>query len=392
MSVADLPDPRVWPALSNDGVEATPGSASSRAAELHRVVIRALESATSRDEALWNAEAVRTIATWMREDVAELVRAFAAAPSVAVARHLYRLLAGIERGTPAQTETLRTTLFAIPIILVAALDPGSPPVTLPGTMSESRVLENALRNGNEFGGAQTFALSSALVDADAIDVHALPRLLARTTLRDGHDAPVAAVDVDPKPIAVDSRSERVHLRFALGAVLTAPRTDPLANTSIGDWGMPFAQLLARDLRAPGVSLLALPRPPERLVGALQIGRAARRDVAAQLFASNAIRKFRATVGEPHAVISAHRCADAPGGGELRLSLSSPFASREAEGFRCPMYPYEPVPDVATMLVTLLRDCRVERIEMRTGIHADVDPVTGGPLLFKGVDAVGRALH
>jgi len=57
-----------------------------------------------------------------------------------------------------------------------------------------------------------------------------------------------------------------------------------------------------------------------------------------------------------------------------------------------MYPYEPVHDVAAMLVTLLRDCRVEHIEVRDGIHPDADPVTGGPLLFKGGDAAGRSLH
>jgi hypothetical protein len=51
-----------------------------------------------------------------------------------------------------------------------------------------------------------------------------------------------------------------------------------------------------------------------------------------------------------------------------------------------------VHDVAAMLVTLLRDCRVEHIEVRDGIHPDADPVTGGPLLFKGGDAAGRSLH
>ena len=392
MSVADLPDPRTWPANPSVTVGPTAGDAASRAAELHRVVASALESTTSRDEALLNAEAVRTIATWMSEDAAGLADAFAAAPSVAVARHLWRLLAGIERGTPAQTETLHTTLFAIPIILVAALDRASAPVVLPGAIAQAQRLEDLLRDADEFAGAKTFALSSALVGAAALDVHALPRLLARDVLHEGQGPGAPAVDVEPRPIVVDTPSERVHLRFVLGAVLTVPRADPLANTSIVQWGIPFAELLARDLRAPRVSLLALPRPAERLVGALLTGRAARREVAAQLFASNAIRKFRAGVGEPYAVISAHRSADAPGGGELRLSLSSPFAAREAEGFRCPMYPYEPVHDVAAMLVALLRDCRVDHIEVRGGIHADADPVTGGPLLFKGGDAAGRSLH
>jgi len=392
MSAADLPDPRTWPANPSVALGPTAADASSRATELHRVVANALESTTSRDEALLNAQAVRTITTWMSEDAAGLASAFATTPSVAVARHLWRLLAGIERGTPAQTEVLHTTLFAIPIILVAALDRASAPVVLPGAISQAHPLEDLLRDANELAGAKTFALSSALVGADALDVHALPRLLACNVLHDGDGPVAAAVDVEPKPIVVDTPSERVHLRFALGAVLTVPRADPLANSSIVQWGIPFAELLARDLRAPRVSLLALPRPAERPVGALLSGRAARREVAAQLFASNAIRKFRASVGEPYAVISAHRCAEAAGGGELRLSLSSPFAAREAEGFRCPMYPYEPVHDVAAMLVTLLRDCRVEHIEVRGGIHPDADPVTGGPLLFKGADAAGSSLH
>ncbi len=112
------------------------------------------------------------------------------------------------------------------------------------------------------------------------------------------------------------------------------------------------------------------------------GRAAQREVAAQIFASNAIRKFRATVGEPTAVISAHRAPDAPGGGELRLSLSSPFEPRDAEGFRCPLYPLDRAGDVVTMLVDLLRDCRVTDIRTLAGVHADLVDGTGAPLLFK----------
>ena len=103
---------------------------------------------------------------------------------------------------------------------------------------------------------------------------------------------------------------------------------------------------------------------------------------AQLFASNAVRQLRASVGEPAAVISSHRAAGAPGGGELRLSLSSPFELRDAQGFRCPVYPGERVVDVATMLVELLHDCRVTDIRAVAGVHADRDALTGGPLLFK----------
>ena len=154
--------------------------------------------------------------------------------------------------------------------------------------------------------------------------------------------------------------------------------------------MRFAQSLARQLGVPGLSLLALPRPPQRLVMALQAGRAAQREVSAQVFASNAIRKLRASVGEPTAIISAHRAADAAGGGELRLSLSSPFAPRDAEGFRCPLYPYETVQDVAAMLAGLLRDCRVSQVHVLPAVHADIDPVDGRAAAVQGCRrGVGR---
>ena len=134
-------------------------------------------------------------------------------------------------------------------------------------------------------------------------------------------------------------------------------------------------------------------PLNRASAAVKAGRAAQREVSAQLFASNAIRKLRASVGEPSAVISAHRAAGAPGGGELRLSLSSPFEPRDAEGFRCPLYASDRVGDVLAMLQGLLADCRVSDVRVVAGIHADRVEGTGLPLLFKP-DSLpgGAALH
>ena len=91
------------------------------------------------------------------------------------------------------------------------------------------------------------------------------------------------------------------------------------------------------------------------------------------------------------MISAHRAAAAPGGGELRLSLSSPFDPRPAEGFRCPLFPTDRVDDVAAMLRDLLRDCRVADVRIVPGVHADRDPQTGLPLLFKA-DAAPAAVQ
>src|SRR5213079_1703156 len=107
-----------------------------------------------------------------------------------------------------------------------------------------------------------------------------------------------------------------------------------------------------------------------------------------------IRGLRARVGEPAAVISAHRSVAAPGGGELRLSLSSPFDPRQAEGFRCPLFPTDRAGDVASMLVDLLRDCRVSDVRVLSGIHSDRDPKTDMLLLFKpdAVEGVEQRLH
>ena len=374
MSVSDFVDPRVWPAAS---------AGDARAAALYATSQAAIDATTGREADVFDGEARR----WLAEALAasrggHLDDILANAPAAAVARHLRRLLADIVRGDPASDARLRTTLFAMPVIVVAALERGAQPMTLTGVI-DTAALAGTLRDARAFGGCETFALSTSLVAAAALDIAALPALLASARMTEGAGEFVSgALDLPPAPIDVASAVERVHLRFVVAAVLTPPRVDPLRETSIGRWGIAFSQSLAKALRAPGLSLLALPRPPEHLVGAVQTGRAAQREVSAQLFASNAIRKFRASYGEPTAIISAHRCAVAPGGGELRLSLSSPFAAREAEGFRCQLYPYETVQDVAAMLEALMRDCRVSEVRAMPGVHADIDPVTGAALFFK----------
>jgi hypothetical protein len=168
----------------------------------------------------------------------------------------------------------------------------------------------------------------------------------------------------------------------MGSALAARGVELFAPADIGKWGIPFTKELSRQLASSQTSVLALALAPQRPLPALQAGRVAKREVGAQLFASNAIRKLRASVGEPTAVISAHRAPDAPGGGELRLSLSSPFAPRDAEGFRCPLHPLERVGDVASMLGKLMADCRVTDLRVVSGVHADRDPTTGLRLLFK----------
>ena len=381
MDAPDLDDPRAWPGAN---------AAIAPWADAQRAVDAATRAGTDaldirlRD---WLAAAIAA------GDGDRLVRALAGAPSAAVARHLRRLLADVERA-PQASNPLHTTLFAIPVIVVAGLDAGAAPVTLAAVLPDVAALAATLRDARAFGGCETFALSSSLVSVDRLDMEALPALLARRALAaDAGDPTRGALDLPPAPIAVDAGVERVHLRFIPGALLTPPGIDPLAESTIGQWGRPLAAAIGKALAAPGVTRLALPRPAQRLVTAVQSGRTAQREVSAQIFASNAIRRMRASYGEPTAIISAHRAADAPGGGELRLSLSSPFAAKAAEGFRCPLYPYETVQEVAAMLDALLRDCRVSAPRFIAGIHDDIDPLTGGPLFFKDHGASPEtALH
>lgn len=368
MSVADLDDPRVWPAI----VPApAPYDAAARAIAADT---QAEADACDARVRQWLLDAVT------REDGDRLSRTLADAPSPALARHVRRLVAGVERELASSRDALGTTLFAFPVIVVAAQSAAAPAITLDAVVADAAI-ETILRDARAFGGCETFALAPSLVALDAIDVGRLPALLARAALRDGALAH-EAIDLPPAPLRVEDEQERVHLRFLAGAVLTPPNVDPLASDAIVRYGMPLSQALAQALRHAGVTLLALPRPAQRLIGAVQSGRAAQREVSAQLFASNAIRRLRASVGEPTAILSAHRAAHAEGGGELRLSLSSPFAPKAAEGFRCPLHCYETVHEVAAMLEALLRDCRVSDVRVVRSVHGDIDPVTGGALFFK----------
>ena len=311
----------------------------------------------------------------------------AAAPSAPVMRHLWRCLieAWGEASRSDEENSLTATLFAIPLVLVAAGQDGDGEVA--GVLGDTLRIAAVLREHRALGGSETFALAPPLVTAEAFDFARLPQLLAWQ--RQAADGRVDHLDLHPTPIATKAGQEGVHLRFLAGVALAAPQADLLRQTDGAAGAMALTQELGRQLAGPGYSVLALPRAAQSPLAALQQGRAAQRDIGAQLFASNAIRRLRASVGEPSAVISAHRCVGAPGGGELRLSLSSPFDPRRAEGFRCPLFASDRAVDVARMLADLMRDCRVTDVQALPGVHADRDPATGLTLLFKA-DAVAEA--
>ena len=368
----DIADPRQFPSAS-----------STPHASLFALVASSLaQTSAARAEQIDIEVTMLLVQRLVEGDGSSLVEMFDAAPSAAIARHLWRRLiqAWRQASRPAEGEHVAATLFAIPIVIVAGNQTTSAVPPIGGVLDDLARIDAILREHRAIGGSQTLALSGALAASDAIDVGRLPALLRWQ--REALVVADAERDLVPAPISMQAATEAAHLRFMVGTAISAPGVDLLSATESKGWAMPLAQELARQLAVPGASVLALPHVPASPPAALQQGRAAQRAVGAQLFASNAIRRLRASVGEPCAVISAHRCLAARGGGELRLSLSSAFDPRQAEGFRCPLFPTESARDAASMLVELLHDCRVNDVRVLDGIHADRDAATGLPLLFK----------
>jgi hypothetical protein len=358
-----MEDPRVF---------AAPDDADDAALALYRLAAQSLSAATSQAAGAHDRDIAAALRTLRAPGAGpRLASVFAGAPSADVYRHLWRALAALERSDGG----LRRT-FAIPVVVVAAAERAEAAGTsLPGVLDDVASLVSLMREHRALAGNTAFALANTLVSANALSFEHLGERLEWG----GSDRAQA---LPPAPVVVPGTVESVHLRFLLGTAVAAPGADLFRERAPGTWGMPLAQALSRRLAAPGVSVLALPRAPLPLVDAARQGVVAQREVGAQLFASNAIRALRASVGEPSAVISVHRSDADPRAGEVRLSLSSPFDPRSAEGFRCVLAPLDRVDDVAAMLESLLADCRVTDVRRLPGVHPDRDPVTGQPLLFK----------
>ncbi len=247
------------------------------------------------------------------------------APTLAVYRHLWRSLSRLARGARGASDGLAVTLFAIPVVIIAA------------PFGRHRDGDAAVRGRSRRRCARRRA-------ARARRAVRQPIVRARKCARDGRcdrrgAAPRAACLKCARGGARSrwhSRRRRsrcrpakgAHLRFLVGSALAAPGADLLRDTSVGAWGMPLAKSLIAQLSAPAVSIVALPRAAMSLPAAVALGRAAQREVSAQLFASNALREMRASVGEPVAVISAH---EARGGARGRraavIAVLAVFAAR-----------------------------------------------------------------
>ena len=373
-SVQSIPDPRSFPLRE--------GGSAPHYPQWHAWAALSLAAATGQEREAADGQLRGAMVDALRaRQIAGIEATLNAAVSAAVYRHLWRALIAAWRDSAARADTqVIAHGFAFPVVVVAAAGTA---IELPGILRDAPQIVELLQQHGSLAGNRNFGIANVLAGTDALGLDAIPRWLV---WRGVLDSVAALHDVPPSPIVIAAGREGAHLRFLIGTALAAPHAALFDEWTVGVWGIPLAQSLSRQLAAEGVQLLALPGAPTDPLSALHQGRLAHREVALQLFASSAIRKLRAEFGEPIAVISAHRIDS---GGELRLSLSSPFGERDAEGFRCPLHPFDRVEDVLTMIVELLHACRVMDVRVLTHVHPDRDLRTGLTLLFRA-DAIGAA--
>jgi len=280
------------------------------------------------------------------------IRAALAVQPPARAQRVARLLAA---ALDAQGEGIGLRFFAIPLVIVAG---ARKPCTVQGALPEVHVLRGLLEQHGAVGVTRNFGLGNALVSAEALDALS-PSALWRAA---GDPAQRAPLDtLQPEPISVAGSREQVHLRFITGAGITPQHLPSFLESAsnIGTWGMAMTKELARQLAQSGLEILPMPRPPQPLLIAAHAGRRAQLEAALSLFLGNTLRKFRMAVGDPEAVLSAHKLDS--GAGELRLSLSTPFDDSLFEGFAWPLQPQDDATEVSQLFQTVLAECRVPSV-------------------------------
>jgi len=373
--VAVITDPRTFP-LSSRRVNAV-------SARWHTLVEQGQAAATGQDRGAADAWLhADLVAALVARDVPALLDALETAPSAVCHRQLMR---GLDSAWADPQVDAGASLvahgFALPVVLVAASDAS---ITHPLVLADPGHVVALMQEHGALAGNAAVALANVLAGPAAVGVGSLDQWLV---WREAGAAATAPREIPPVPLRITGNQEGAHLRFLVGSALAAPGARLFGASGAATWAMPIARHLSSALAAPGLQLLALPRAAEPPMAALRSGQLAQREVALGLFASHAIRTLRANFGEPSAVVSAHGTAD---GGELRVSLSSMFGERDAEGFRCPLFPYDRIDDVVSTIVNLLRECRINDIRLMSGIQPDRDPVTGGRLFFRA-DAIAAGV-
>jgi len=301
-----------------------------------------------------------------------LAAALRATASPAAYRLLWDCICTAVDQAQDEAQALRAQLVAIPVILVAAARAAA---VIPGVLPDVPAIVALLEEKGAMGSTRNFGLGGRFVPLDVLE-GVRPGQVLRWGLEWGEQAPELAA----APVEIRPGPERVELRFLLGAGIVPAAAPSFLETAsdIGRWGMPLTRELARQLRQPGLQLLAMPRPPVSLLRAAHAGRTAQIELAFNLFVSNTARQFRSMSGEPSAVLSAHHRAD--GGAELRISLSSVLDDTQLDGYCWPLHPLDDLPALVTGIQDLLRECRISDVRTVERVMQDEDGSTRSPFL------------
>jgi hypothetical protein len=294
-----------------------------------------------------------------------------------------RVARALAAALDARGEGIGLRFFAIPLVIVAG---SRKPCAVQGALPEVHVLRGLLEQHGAVGVTRNFGLGNALVSAEALDALS-PSALWRAAGDPTQRAPLDTLQ--PEPISVAGSREQVHLRFITGAGITPEHLPSFfeSASNIGTWGMAMTKELARQLAQSGLEILPMPRPPQPLLTAAHAGRRAQLEAALSLFLGNTLRKFRMAVGDPEAVLSAHKLDN--GAGELRLSLSTPFDDSLFEGFAWPLQPQDDVAEVSQLFHTVLAECRVPSVTVLQQVLPE--RLQGGSVFVAGrmLEGLGR---
>ncbi len=337
-----LPDPRRY----------APTSANS-------LLTSALKGASASQHAAPEKSLVATMTQALQAgDDAQIDQALAQAPSFQVRRALGRALDEALR--PPADSTLHWRFFSIPLLIVTG---GLAGATVAGAVPDAAALTALFEKHGALGAQKNFALGNALVSVAGMGA-LKPGVIWRLAQGASTEA-TAPLELEPAPIELASAVEQVHLRFLNGVSVTACDAPAFTETAgnIAAWGMPFTRELAAQLGQAGLSFLPIPRPPMPPLQAIAAGLFSQSELGLQLFLSDALRKFRARVGEASAVIAAY--AD----GSVRTGLSSPFDASLSAEYSWKLQPGDDVAAVASSIFSLLEECRVMDVQVAEGVQA-----------------------
>ena len=267
------------------------------------------------------------------------------------------LVAALEPESDAQATVTR--LFALPLLVVTG---GAAGVDVPAVLPAVERVRALFDANGALGPVRNFGLCNALCNAGAIERLPASRLYR---IAQGLEASASALDVPPAPIVTGGTDEEVHLRFLVGAAVAPAQAPSFLETGadIGGWGMALMRELAEQLEVKGLSLLPIPRPPMALPTAPMRGRQAREELAFQVFVSRVVRECRSQTGDPDTLVASVSPA------AVGVRFSSPFDPGRVEIFRWQLTPADRIEQVQEAILALLRECRLDRVEVSDAVLA-----------------------